>query len=149
MRENKRGLCKVLPGGYTCVCVCVCVCMCVYMSTHVAPCMTKGETKGNANWLTLHFVALLGPHLQHMEVPRLRDKLELQLPAYAKATASQNLSRICELCHSLGKLWILNPLSEARDGICIFRRAMSGSQIAEPQWELLTLHFILFCLFVF
>ena len=24
----------------------------------------------------------LGPHLQHMEVPRLRIELELQLPAY-------------------------------------------------------------------
>ena len=29
----------------------------------------------------------LGPHLQHMEVPRLGVKSELQLPAYASATA--------------------------------------------------------------
>ena len=29
----------------------------------------------------------LGPHLQHMEVPRLRGELELQLLAYTTATA--------------------------------------------------------------
>ena len=28
----------------------------------------------------------LGPHLWHMEVPRLRVKSELQLPAYTTAT---------------------------------------------------------------
>ena len=29
----------------------------------------------------------LGPHLLHMEVPKLGVKLELQLPAYATVTA--------------------------------------------------------------
>ena len=41
----------------------------------------------------------LGPHT-HMEVPRLRVKLELQLPAYSTATATPDLSRICDLHHS-------------------------------------------------
>ena len=33
------------------------------------------------------FVLLLGPHPRHMEVPRLGVESELQLPAYATATA--------------------------------------------------------------
>ena len=35
------------------------------------------------------FLSFLGPHLQHMEVPRLGVKLDLQLLAYAIAIASQ------------------------------------------------------------
>ena len=54
-------------------------------------------------------------HLQHMEVPRLMVKLELQVPAYATDTATQDLSHICNLHHSSWQGWILNPLSEARD----------------------------------
>ena len=33
----------------------------------------------------------LGPHLQHMEVPRLRVTSELQLLAYTTVTAMQDL----------------------------------------------------------
>ena len=33
------------------------------------------------------FSFFLGPHLRHMEVPRLGVKLELLLPAYTTATA--------------------------------------------------------------
>ena len=58
----------------------------------------------------------LGPHLWHMEVPWLGVELELELPAYATATANQDLSRVCDLYHSSQQCWILNPLSEARDG---------------------------------
>jgi len=39
------------------------------------------------NIFFLSFV-FLGPHSQHMEVPRLGVQLELQLPAYATATAT-------------------------------------------------------------
>ena len=39
-------------------------------------------------------------HLWHVEIPRLGVELELQLPAYATATATQDLSRVCELRHS-------------------------------------------------
>ena len=48
-----------------------------------------------------------------MEVPRLGVKLELQLPAYTTATATQNPSCICKLY--LQQWWILNPPSKARD----------------------------------
>ena len=55
-------------------------------------------------------------HPQHMEVPTLGVKSELQLPAYATATATatQDPSCICDLHHSSWKHQIPNPLSEAR-----------------------------------
>ena len=65
--------------------------------------------------LLLSLFVLLGLHPQHMGVPRLGVELELQLLAYATATAMPDLSRICDLHHSLQQRWILNPLSEARD----------------------------------
>ena len=51
----------------------------------------------------------------HMEVPRLGVKLELQLPAYTTATATQDLSHVCDLHYSSEQHQILNPLSKARD----------------------------------
>ena len=36
----------------------------------------------------------------HLEVPGLGIKLELQLLAYTTATATQDLSRFCDLHHS-------------------------------------------------
>ena len=55
-----------------------------------------------------------------MEVPRLGVKCELQLLAYATATAMAmwDLSRICELHHSSRQRWIFNPLNRARDQTC-------------------------------
>ena len=61
-----------------------------------------------------------------MEVPRLGVKLELQLPAYATAIAMADLSHVCDLCHSSQQCWILNPLSDARDGTCVL---LDASQI--------------------
>ena len=60
----------------------------------------------------------LGPHLQHMEVPRLGAESELQLPAYTRATATPDLSQVCDLPHSSQQRWILNPLSKVRYGTC-------------------------------
>ena len=59
-----------------------------------------------------------------MEVPSLGVGSELQLPAYTTATATPDLSHICDLCCSLRT--ILNPLSEARDGTHIL---MDTSQV--------------------
>ena len=50
-----------------------------------------------------------------MEVPRLEVELELQLLAYAIATATRRLSGIYDLHHSSEQCQILNPLSEFRD----------------------------------
>ena len=54
-----------------------------------------------------------------MEVPRLRIKSELQLPAYTRATVTQDPSRVCDLYHSSQQQQILNPQSEARVRTCV------------------------------
>ena len=51
----------------------------------------------------------------HMEVPRLGVESELQLPAYATATAMPDQSHVCDLHHSSWHRQILNLLSETRD----------------------------------
>ena len=65
------------------------------------------------------FFAFSGPQLQHVEVPRLGVKSELQLPPYATAIETQDLSRFCDLHHSSWQCQILKPLSKARDRTCI------------------------------
>ena len=57
----------------------------------------------------------LGPHPQHMEVPRLGVQPELQLPAYTTVTATPDLSHVCNLHPSSRPHRILNPLSETRN----------------------------------
>ena len=65
--------------------------------------------QGLPSWLTgfslqgseegfLFYLCFLGPHLQHMKVPRLRVESELQLPPYA--TAMRDLSLVYDLHHS-------------------------------------------------
>ena len=66
-------------------------------------------------------------HLQPMEAPRLGVKVELQLPVYTTATATRDLSCICDLHHSSRQHWILNSLSEARDRTNILKDTMSHS----------------------
>ena len=56
----------------------------------------------------------LGLNLQLMEVPRLGVESELQPPAYATATATQDPSHVCNLHHSSRQRQILNPLSKSR-----------------------------------
>ena len=60
-------------------------------------------------YFLIFFLSFLGPHPQHMEVPRLGVESELQLPAYTTATAMPDPSLVFDLCQ------ILDPLSEARD----------------------------------
>jgi len=50
-----------------------------------------------------------------MEVPRLGFLSGLQLPVYTTATATPDLSHVCNILHSARQRQILNPLSEARD----------------------------------
>ena len=47
------------------------------------------------------FLCFLEPLPWHMEVLRLGMELELQPPAYARATATWALSHVCSLHHSL------------------------------------------------
>ena len=50
-----------------------------------------------------------------MEVPGPEVESELQLQAYTTATATEDLSSVCDLHHSSRQDHILNPLSKARD----------------------------------
>ena len=54
-------------------------------------------------------------------VGTIASKSELQLLAYATATATRNPSCICH--HSLWQHWILNPMSETREQTCVFMNA--------------------------
>ena len=89
------------------------------------------------NILYYFILFFLGPHLWHMEVPRLGVESELQLLAYATVTATPDLSHIWDLHHSSRQCRIPNPLREARDQTHILTDTMSASQPTEPQWELL------------
>ena len=62
-----------------------------------------------------YYLLFLGPHLRHMEVPRLGVEPELQPLACATATARWDPSCVCDLHHSSQQCWIPDPLSEARD----------------------------------
>ena len=52
--------------------------------------------------------------------------MEVTAPGLPTATTMPDLSRVCNLQHSSQKRWIPDPLSKARDGICI---VMDTSQI--------------------
>ena len=51
----------------------------------------------NMKYGLFFFFLFLEPQEQHMEVPGLGVKSDLQLPAYATATATPDLSCICDL----------------------------------------------------
>ena len=91
--------------------------------------------------VVLFFFSFLGLHPQHMEVPRLGVKLELQLPAYA--TAMGDLSLVCDLHHSSLQHQILHPLSEARDWTQS-SWILVGLVTAEPKQELQVVLFLVF-----
>ena len=65
--------------------------------------------------LFFFFFCFLGPHLRHLGVLRLGVEWELQLLTYVTATATPDLSHVCNLHHSSWPRWILNPLCKARD----------------------------------
>ena len=68
-----------------------------------------------------------------MEVPMLRVKSELQLPVCTTATATRDLSHICDLQHSNARSlthWMRPGIKPASSWILV------GLATAEPQWEL-------------
>ena len=70
---------------------------------------------GCAFFFFFFFFPSLGPHLRHVEVPRLWVEPELQLLASTTATATQDLSCVCDPHPSSRQCWMLNPLNETRD----------------------------------
>ena len=69
-------------------------------------------------------IFLLGPHLQHMEIPGLGVELEQYLLAYTTATAIPDLSRICDLYCSF---WQHRSVTHwGQDQTCILTETMLG-----------------------
>ena len=66
-------------------------------------------------FLFVLFFCFQGPHLLHMEIPRVEIKSELQLLAYTTAIAVWDPSHIFDLYHSSWQCRIFNPWSKARD----------------------------------
>ena len=80
----------------------------------------------------------LGPHPQHMEVPRLEIESELQLPTTATATAMPDPSHVStytSVHSSTGSLthWVRPGIKPSSSWILV------GFVTAERQWELLLL----------
>ena len=76
-----------------------------------------------------------------MDVPRLEvPRLELQLPADARATVTQDPSHACDLHHSLQQHWILKPLSEARDQTRILMDTSRGRNLLSHNGNSFSLH---------
>ena len=73
----------------------------------------------NSSFFFFFFFFFLRATSQHTEGPRLGVESELQLLAYATATATWDPSHICDLHHSSWQRWILNPLSKAGDQTCV------------------------------
>ena len=73
--------------------------------------------------------AFLGPHMQHIEIPRLGVESELQVLGWATAISMQDLSHICDLYHSSWQYQILNPLNKAWYQTWIL---MDISQVCHP-----------------
>ena len=73
-------------------------------------------------YLFIFSFRLFRAHLGHKEVPRQGVESELQLLVYATATATAtwDLSHVCNLYHSSWQCQILNPLSKGRDQTRIF-----------------------------
>ena len=67
---------------------------------------------------TRFFGFFLGPHVHHMEVPRLGVESELQLPQLTSQPQQHQM---------------LNPLNKAKDKTCILMDTMLPSLPAEPQ----------------
>ena len=66
-------------------------------------------------FLVLFCFCFLQPHPVAYRNSQARVESELQLPAYPTATATQDLSCICNLHHSSQQHQILSPLSRGRD----------------------------------
>ena len=85
-------------------------------TSHSDPARLSWTKKGSFELVCMLFGGG-GPYLRHMEVPSLGVESELKLLAYstATATATRDLSCVCDLHHSSRQSRICNPLSKVRD----------------------------------
>ena len=87
-------------------------------------CTTNPTPHGNS--LNFFFFFFLATPVAYGS-SRARGCIRASAEAYATATATPDSSHIFDLCHSLLQRQILNPLSKARDQICILTGTTSGS----------------------
>ena len=85
-------------------------------SLNLFPVVTNQAVVNSDSFVLVFFCLCFSvPHSQHMRVPRLGVQWELQLPAYATATATPDPCHVCNLHHNSRQCEILNLLSEAKD----------------------------------
>ena len=87
-------------------------------------------------FVCLFIFVFLGPHLMHMEVPRLGVESELYPLAYTTATVMPDPSHVCDLHLSSQQRQVLNPLSKTgiqAASLWLLVRFVS----AVPWWKLL------------
>ena len=82
------------------------------------------------------FFGFLGPHSQHMEVPRRGVESELQLLALITATAMPDPSHACDLHHNSWQRRTLNSVIKPRDRTHILMDTSWIHFSAVPQREL-------------
>lgn len=84
------------------------------------------------------FFGFWGPHLQHMEVPRLgvRTGATAAGPPHNHSNARSEMRCVWDLHHSSLQWQIINPLNETRDGTRVLRDT-SLIVSTKPQGELL------------
>ena len=79
-------------------------------------CIPSGDSrKKSLLLLLLFFVCFFRAAPVAYGSSQARGRIGAQLPAYTTATATQDVSCVCDLHHSSRQHWIFNPLRDARD----------------------------------
>ena len=97
---NKNFTVQIFIGQLWCARNCVGVGKIALNKTKIFHALHSSKEFEYLSFIIFFFFCFLGPRLWHVEVPRLRVKLELQLPACATATAAPDPSRVYDLLHS-------------------------------------------------
>ena len=127
---------RMLVFLFVCVCACVraCVCVCVFererwrcrafLATNWAPCLRLRVWDSHFFSFLFFFFVFLGP--QHMEVPRLEVKSELQLPACATATATPGPSPT-----ERGQGWNPHPHGSSSRSFPLRQDGLPGAHVSD------------------
>ena len=76
-----------------------------------------GFARAHVGWYQFFFLLTVTPAAYGRS--QASDRIKAAAEAYTTATAMADPSCLCNLHHTLGQHWILNPLRKARDWTCI------------------------------